>query len=456
MKIKASLTVRNTAATAAVFLFCLTLIYIVTGHTRKQTFSHDLKGEAITKAHLFLNGQVDAATMQSIYLNNKAFINEVEVAVYTTGFEMLYHDAIDNDIIKEDRDMVNRILEDKEIELTIGKYQGIGLLYSYEGTDYVVTAAAYDGHGHRNMQELLYTLISLFVIGLSLLGIVGYLLARSALKPIKDITDSAARITETHLDQRLPVRKEKDELDELGMAFNELLERLEKSFASQKNFVSNVSHEIKTPLAAIIAQLDLTLQKERTHEEYKASIANALNDARGMTQLTDGLLNLAKADYCPNQIKMEEIRLDELLLDVRSAMLRAHKDYHIELVFAQENEDDDRMITVFGNQYLLSVAFANLIDNNCKYSGNHTSVVQISCLQSDVIVSLSDTGKGIGEDEIEKVFTIFYRGEDNGQVKGHGIGMTLALKTVRLHGGDISIRSHKGEGTTFIVRMPHI
>lgn len=103
MKIKTRLTLQNTGVTATVFLVCLLSIYWVSERTRSKTFFHDLKKEAITKAHLFFQKQVDAQTMQSIYLNNKKFINEVEVAVYTTSFQMLYHDAIQNDIIKENQ-----------------------------------------------------------------------------------------------------------------------------------------------------------------------------------------------------------------------------------------------------------------------------------------------------------------------------------------------------------------
>ena len=456
MKIKSSLTMRNAMATAAVFLLCLTLIFVISQHNRVQTFSHDLKGEAITKAHLFLNGQVDAATMQSIYLNNTAFINEVEVAVYTPDFKMLYHDAIDNDIIKEDSAMIRTIMAEKEIDIHSGEYQGIGMVYNYEGKDYVVTAAAYDGYGQKSMQALLITLVVLFIVGLTLLVFVGYLLARSALRPVKDIADTAGRITEENLDRRLPVSAEKDELDELSMVFNGLLERLEASFASQKNFVSNVSHELKTPLAAIIAELDLALQKERDAEQYKSAIKNALNDARGMTQLTEGLLNLARADYRPEQIRMEEIRLDELLLDITENILRAHPDYHIEIVFALDNEDDDRLITVDGNRYLLSIALSNLIDNNCKYSGNHTSVVQISVSDGEAVVRLSDTGKGMTESERSNIFNLFHRGENSRGVKGYGIGMALALKIVRLHHGTIEVLSYPGEGTTFVVALPHL
>lgn len=101
MKIKTILTLKNTGVIAVVFLLCMSLIYLVSEHIRSNTFFHNLKSEAVTKAHLFLQDQIDAHIMQSIYLNNKEFINEVEVAVYTPDFRMLYHDAVENDIIKE-------------------------------------------------------------------------------------------------------------------------------------------------------------------------------------------------------------------------------------------------------------------------------------------------------------------------------------------------------------------
>lgn len=455
MKIRTKLTLQNAAVTAAVFLLCMVMIYIASEHTRSKTFFHDLKSEAVTKAHLFLQNQVDAQTMQSIYLNNRKFINEVEVAVYTDDFRMLYHDAIQNDIIKEDRAMVERILRQKEIEFYIDKYQGIGILYPFEGKNYIVTAAAYDGYGHDNLDELRRTLFILFAIGSSLLFVACYFLARASLKPIREIVREAEAITAQHIDRRLPVKNERDELGELSTAFNALLDRLEVSFNSQKMFVSNVSHEMRTPLAALIAEVDLSLQKERTEEQYRRAMQHVLLDARRMARLIDGLLNLAKADYQKEQIKMEEIRLDELLLDTREMILRTHPDYHIELLFEQEG-DDDRLITVMGNRYLLNIAFSNLMENNCKYSEDKSSFVQISYWEKWTTVRLSDDGMGMSEKDKQHLFTLFYRGEQEKAIEGHGIGMPLSQKIISLHQGNIAVHSEQGKGTTFVVELPHV
>lgn len=456
MKIRTKLTWQNTGVTAAVFLFCMCLIYLLSEQARSRTFFHDLKSEALTKAHLYLQNQVDAQTMQSIYLNNRKFINEVEVAVYTTDFRMLYHDAIQSDIIKEDRNMINDILRRKEIEFYIGRYQGIGMLYSFGGKDYIVTAAAYDGYGYNNLYELQQTLLILFVVGLTLLFLASYFLARASLKPIRDIVKEAESITAQHIHKRLPVKNEKDELGELSTTFNALLERLEISFNSQKMFVSNVSHEMRTPLAALMAELDLALQKERTGEQYRQAMQNVLQDARRMNKLIDGLLNLAKADYQKEQIKMQEIRLDELLLDVREFILRAHPEYHIDLLFEQEEADDDRLITVMGNLYLLNIAFSNLIENNCKYSDNKSSFIQISYWDKHTVIRLSDSGIGMSDTDKAHLFTLFYRGTQENVTEGHGIGMALSQKIIHLHQGTISVHSEEGKGTTFVVELPHI
>ena len=116
-----------------------------------------------------------------------------------------------------------------------------------------------------------------------------------------------------------------------------------------------------------------------------------------MTRLTEGLLNLVRADYQREQIRIQDIRLDELLLDVREYILRAHADYHGDMVFDQEEADDDRFVSVSGNLYLLNIAFTNLIDNNCKYSDNHTSIVHISYWDKNVVISMSDTGIGLSD-----------------------------------------------------------
>ncbi|WP_294081678.1 HAMP domain-containing sensor histidine kinase [Proteiniphilum sp. UBA5384] len=456
MKIRHKLTLRYTGVTAAIFSVVVLVVFFFSEHTREKEFFHDLTREAVTKANLFLSNQVDAATMQSIYHNNRQFIDEVEVAVYTIDFQLLYHDAQEIDIIKETPELIKTAIAEKESSFYEGKYQGIAMKYAYKGVDYVITAAAYDGYGYAKLTRLTTLLVILWCGGLGIIAVIGYLLAKGALRPVSRIVEKVDAIGESNLNTRLYVKKEYDELDELSETFNQMLDRLEQSFDNQKMFVSNVAHELRTPLAALIAELEVAqLREDRSEDEYRAVIVNALDDAEKLKHLTTGLLDLAKANYDISRISTEELRMDELLLDARETVLKGNKNYSVDLIFDQDAEDD-RVITVCANAYLLKTAFINLIENNCKFSEDKSSDVQISFYEGKTIIRFSDTGIGISADEVEKIFIPFYRGSNTSHIKGQGIGLTLTQRIIQLHKGTLTIQTRKDEGTTFVVEIPHI
>lgn len=455
MKIRTKLTLRYVAITAAVFSALLIFIFVFSEKSREKHAYLTLKQEAVTKAHLFLSGRVDAEVMQSIYKNNREFINEVEVAVYNTGMQLLYHDASDIDIVKETPEMLQEIRDKRSLEFYLEEYQVVGLIYEFGEKEYILTAAAYDGYGYEKQQELAIILFISWIIALIFLAIAGYLLAKGALAPVSRIVDEIEDITESSLDSRLVPKHPNDELGELSTTFNEMLDRLEQSFDSQKMFVSNISHELRTPMAALIAELELSLLRERTPEEYRKTIEMALSDSRKIERLSTGLLDLARSNYDPKQIAMREIRLDELLLDAREMVVKANKQNEVELIF-DLNIEEESLITVIGNEYLLKTAFVNLIENNCKFSENKTSFVNISFLGDYSVVRFTDSGIGISEEDAKNLFKPFYRGGNSGYSSGHGIGMTLVQRIVQLHKGTVRVHSQLGEGTVFICKIPHI
>lgn len=455
MKIRTKLTLRYALITAATVFALVLVIVIFADKTREKEFFLALKSEAVTKANLFLSGLVDPGIMHDIYLNNREFINEVEVAVYDSAYNLVYHDATEIDLIKETPEMFSRIIENNSIEFYENEHQAVGFVYDFNGLKYIITAAAYDGYGYAKQSTLVSVVIAILAVGLVILIIVGYLLAKSALSPVAKIVDEVESVTGKNLDKRLSVENPQDELGELAHTFNLMLDRLETSFNNQKMFVSNISHELRTPLSALIAEFELVLFRERTVEEYHSAIEKGLADARKIERLSSGMLDLARADYDSGRISLRDIRLDELLLDARDMVLKANKDFHVDLIF-NENMEDEKVITVRGNEYLLKTAFVNLIENNCKFSDNHTSMVYISFFGKDAILSFSDNGIGLPKEEADKIFTPFYRGANSGETFGHGIGMALVKKIIQLHDGVIEVHSDEGEGTVFICQLPHI
>ena len=309
--------------------------------------------------------------------------------------------------------------------------------------------------GYDMLHILNTRLLAVWAVSFGLLFVIGYFMARSVLKPVSEIVKQVEAITASNISKRVEVEDHKDEIGELARTFNKTLDRLEESFEAQKMFISNVSHELRTPMAALIAELELSLYKERSSEDYKKVVENALSDARNIEKLSNGLMDLAKASYNTEQISMSAIRLDEVLLDASAMVMKAHSGYNVDLRFEDDTEDDG-MVTIRGNDYLLRTAFVNLIENNCKFSSDQSSTVQISFSKHKVLIRFSDTGIGIPEEDMEHLFEPFYRGRNRDFSQGNGIGMALVERIIKLHKGAISVYSHHDKGTVFTLIFDYL
>lgn len=453
MKIRSKIALRYSAITAMLMMIFAGVIYITSSRDREKEFYDDLRKEGMSKASLIIEGKASPEIMHSIYKSNIEFIDEVEVAIYTTQGNLLYHDAKDIDIVKETPELLQKIKNTKsDIRFFEGKYQAVGFLFNYNDDEYIVTAVAYDGYGYTKLKNLAFSLIFLCSIAVIISFVIGYYLAKRALKPVAEISDRMKDITANKLNMRLLKYNEHDEFGELATSFNKALDIIESSFEAQKMFVSNVSHELRTPLATLAGEIDLALLKDRSAEEYKETLNNSQQDAQKLIDLLNDLLDLAKASYDENKIAISEIRVDEILLDARDVVLKARPNYNINLQFC-EPIDDSEFMTIKGNEYLLKIAFANLIENNCKYSENKTSSVKISFADNKIVLYFSDNGIGIPQDELEQIFIPFFRGKNKQFTQGNGIGLALVKKVIQLHKGKLNVHSIVGEGTNFQVEL---
>lgn len=455
MKIRNKLTLLFTIIFAALLLVFSFWTYLSSATTRKEQYYERLHQQAITKANLLLDAKVAPNVLQLIYKNSSNTLFQEEVAVYDTAFHLLYHDAVDIDKVKETRSMIDEIVAKKEIEFEQGDLQVVGLFYRHNGGMYVITAAAKDEFGLTKLKDLKYTLIFTYIAVIILTWIAGHFFSRKALQPVTKMVDQVEEITATNLDSRVPVQNSKDEIGELATTFNHMLDRLENSFDAQKQFVSNVSHELRTPLSSMVTEVELALLKDLSPEEYKGVLRLNLHDTKKLVRLSNDLLDLAKASYDPSAIGRKEVRLDELLLDAGETVLKSNPGYKVNIVFEQEIENDD-FISVEGNEYLLKIAFINLMENGCKFSDDHRINVAITYFKEKTILRFDDTGIGIAEEDLPLIFNSFYRGSNKQFADGNGIGLSLTQKIIWLHKGSIHVTSRKGEGTSFLVEIPNV
>lgn len=450
MKIRLKLTLLFAGLFAALLLVFSLVIYVSNVRQREEGYFERLRQLAITKTRLLVEANVDPSVLQVIYKNSLNSLPQEEVAVYDTAFHLLYHDANNIDRVKETRQTIDSILVLKEVHFYVEDLQAIGFIYRFQGKPYVITAAARDEEGLSRLKTLRMTLAVGFAVAILFTLLAGRLFARKALRPVSDMVGQVSEITASRLDLRVPAGNGKDEIAELAFTFNRMLERLERSFEAQKQFVSHISHELRTPLAALIAELEISTLKGRSPEEYRETIQLILQDARKISKLATDLLDLAKASYDQSGITFRELRPDEVLLDARQSILRSDPSYRVEIVYDKEIEEGD-CIAITGNEYLLKVAFSNLMENACKFSINHQCTVRIGFHAGGMILQFSDTGIGIPTGDLPHIFEPFYRGGNKKYASGNGIGLSLTQRIIQLHRGTITVESRVQEGTTFTV-----
>lgn len=438
-----------TALAAGILLVFMVIVYFSAYNNRLNEFYNILEKEAITKANLLLETQLDAATLQTIYRNNREILYEVEVAIYDADQQLIYHDAVDIDFVKETPEMLQEIVRMRNISFIQDKWQVIGFDYQHAEKQYIITAAAYDFYGFSKLENLRDTMLVSFILGLAIIFLIGKYFSKKSLTPIAGIIQEAQKISASNLDLRIQEYNSKDELGQLAQTFNQMLERLEKSFDSQKQLVSYVAHELRTPLSAIIADLELSLDKERTEQEYQATIKDVLLDSQKVARLASTLLDFAKAGYDRTEITFKPVRVDEILLEASHQLQSKNPRYKIHLDFVGEMEEED--ITVKCNNYLLVIAFSNLMENACKFSEDKSCDVSISSDHSGVMIQFKDRGIGIPEEDQEEIFNPFFRGKNKGYSEGTGIGLTLVQKIIHQHGGEIRLDSKIGQGSTFSI-----
>lgn len=443
MKIRTRIALRITAVITAVMFVFVALNYIVSTRVRMQEFYVDLKKEGAARTELFLKAKAIQKEL-----------DKIDVSIYDTNYKLLYTDA-DNTSNKtpEITTILKEIFETKEdYTKNEGKFQTIGFIVTHQNVNYGVITSGHDNYGQIKMQKLVLYLLILSLVSLLAACVLGYYLAKSVLKPVGTISDRMKDITANKLHLRLIGYNEKDEFGELAASFNKALDIIETSFESQKMFVSNVSHELRTPLATLIGEIDLSLLKERTAEEYRNTLINSRQDTSKLIKLLNGLLDLAKASYDENNMSMSPVKIHETLLEAVELVLKGNPEYDIKLIFNQGIMENTEL-SIIGNEYLLKTAFVNLVENNCKYSHNKTSTVAISLIDKRVTLRFSDTGIGIPKDEIEHLFTPFFRGTNKKYVQGNGIGLALVKKVIVLHKGIINIHSVVDKGTTFTIEF---
>jgi signal transduction histidine kinase len=238
-----------------------------------------------------------------------------------------------------------------------------------------------------------------------------------------------------------------------SMSFNDLLNRLETAFETQKNFISNASHEFGTPLTSIMGEAEVMLMKERSPEEYQQSLASILGQAERLNQITQTLLYLAQTGYTNKRVHFEILRADELIWQTKEMVDKLNPKNNIQIDFSLLPENPKKL-KILGNKQLLYLAFTNILTNACKYSGNKPVQVTMASSDDQVFLVFKDQGIGIPEPEMPFIYDPFFRASNTRNFEGYGIGLPLTRNITKIHNGQIQVWSVVNEGTTVQIKLP--
>ncbi|MBT1703603.1 sensor histidine kinase [Chryseosolibacter indicus] len=441
MKIRQRLALRFTIVSALITGAILIFIYILTRGFVHADFVERLTQHSSLEALHYASPQ----TREVIPAESFMLVNPV-TSIYDEHGNLLYHQG-DYSILKS---WVIFLQQNDVFNAERGVYTTVGRKYRINGVQYLVFVSDKDLPGQHELDLLINAMLVGWFVSLFFSYFAGLYFSGNALRPVKRVVQEVNQITKDNLSYRLKLGKdatEVDEIDELILTFNALLTRIESAFITQKRFVQHASHELKTPLTAIMAESELALTRERSREEYKRTLEVITHETERLVTITQGLLTLARLEEGSVKIQMHQLNIKGVMKETLATFSLHHPQRSVEIT----DSIPDAFVT--GDLQLLQIAILNILDNAVKYSKDK---ITVSVLKTSDLISLSfiDYGVGIPEADLSRIRSPLFRASNVRDVPGAGLGLSLVERIVKVHNGELRLTSEVNKGTTCEIVLP--
>lgn len=450
MKIRNRLTLISSATFGFVFIIASVLIYFSFYNSSEKVVFKELQKTCL---------------LSGIYYLEKDELPHYEHSAIKEQFE----ENIQNDIVRvydennkiafgnkeEDRNInaknLDFIRKNKKISFKSNNHFYYGIFYNDNQGDFVVFVKTTNEVFKAQTNRLLVIMIVVLFAGLLLILLLSRLLSNIAYRPITEVIHQVNSMELNSLDKPISSSNTNDEVQDLITTFNNLLSRLSDTFSIQKNFINYVSHEFKTPLASISGNLEVFAQKERTPEEYQKVTSEALENVYHIEEILNNLMMLSglKTIHSEN----ETFRIDETIFNINDKIFEIYgkQEIRIDLEITEE-----KLLSVKGSEMQIQLALYNLIENAVKYSDKNPIRIALSEFENKLQILIQDHGKGIQKEDLNLVQQTFYRGKNVGNIKGSGIGLSLASIIFKQNNIIFKITSEENEGTQIALLFPKL
>lgn len=448
MKIRNRLALYFTIISAVILLIALSVIFITFNSFAKADFYGRLVDRAKVAAQLYL--EADEISPDSLTRVRERYLKQLPGEV-----TRIYNDKNAASFIKDKQQywksgVIDLVRKRKDLEFAEGTRQTVGIYYNDNQGNFVILTSAEDIQGHRRIDDLIEIMAGMFILVITGLFFIGRWFAKKSLEPLDHVVGQMRLVNARNLSFRVDEGNGKDEISVLAQNFNRLLRHLENAFEMQQTYVTNASHELKTPVTSIIGEIEVALHKARSNEEYERVLKSVLIDAEDLNETIAGLMELAQVDMSYTQAALDPVAIDELIWELADYWTnRQGKGFFA--VSVKHLPADPERLQIPANKALLAIAFNNIISNAYKFSDNRRVQCDLYADNTQIIVAITDSGIGIPAAEQKRVFESFYRGTNVKSHQGSGIGLYITGKIIQLYNGRIDIKSEPGSGTTVTI-----
>lgn len=386
---------------------------------------------------------MDSLTIHDFYDEKLLIFNERKELIYS---------SIDDTPIPIAQKILNELSANKQwIETKEDLYDVIGVYVDNKGNEYYGISKAYDNFGYSKMNFLKYTLMASFFIISLLIIVIAYYLSNRISYSIVDITNQIRKYDFEGSYKPIRTRKSNDEIAILTNWFNQLLERMYNAFSFQKHAIHHISHELKTPIAILVSNLE-RIEKETDINTILTLIKDQKEDTKNLGDIINALLEISKTD-AENMTKTRPVRIDDLVYDIVDELRILNEDFYFE-VSIKGDISEEKDLMVMANDRLLKAAIMNLAVNCVQYSIDQHAKIVITFCQQMINLEFINHGPVISDTEKQYLFQHFFRGNNSAGKRGFGLGLVLINKIIGLHHGTIRYINPDSNTNIFIINLP--
>jgi len=376
-------------------------------------------------------------------------IQNNRVAVYNQNNEVTFGHNLNDQNIKPSH--LQEVRNNKGIQFMSDNQFYYGIFYPDNQGDFVVFVKSSNDSFQSQILRLSIIMLSVLIIGLLAIYFLSRYLSKVVYKPISNVVERINKVDYNNISTAITSTNTNDEVEDLIKSYNKLLGRISESVLLQQNFINYVSHEFKTPLAAISGNLEVFAQKDRTPEEYKKVAKESLENVYEIENILNNLLLMSGMTKLESS--HQSMRVDELVWRIYEKLEPKAKENHSSIKI-QLQVMQSALLEFPGNETLLYLALYNIVENAIKYSYDKPVIITLSEKNTQLYIEVRDEGRGIPSDDLMKISETFYRGKNVDTIKGSGIGLSLSKSIFDHHHIVMKIDSAVNVGTTVLLKFP--